>query len=356
MIKYIGSKRELLPWITAALSALPAGSRVLDLFSGTSRVGHALKAAGLHVTANDHNRYAWHLAGCYVATDADRLTGRAEALLAELRQAPPVDGWFTDTYCRRSRYIQPDNGARIEGMRRHLDALLPPDSQGDALLLRHVLLTSLMEAADRVDSTVGVQMAWLKKWSRRSHKPVALRLPAILPGPGAAWCEDAVTAAAAFSGDAAYLDPPYNQHSYLGNYHLWETLCRYDAPDVYGVACKRVDCRTRKSDFNSKRRIRDALAATLDALDVPTVVLSFSDEGYLARDELEAMLQARGTVAVVERGHRRYIGSQIGVYSPSGDKVGEAGARRNTERMYIAGTDAGQVEEMAGRAASVAST
>jgi hypothetical protein len=28
----------------------------------------------------------------------------------------------------------------------------------------------------------------------------------------------------------------------------------WDAPEVYGVACKRVDCRERKSEYNSKRR------------------------------------------------------------------------------------------------------
>ena len=37
--------------------------------------------------------------------------------------------------------------------------------------------------------------------------------------------------------------PPYNQHRYFTNYHVWETLVRWDAPAHYGVACKRVDAR-----------------------------------------------------------------------------------------------------------------
>ena len=32
-----------------------------------------------------------------------------------------------------------------------------------------MLIVSLMEAADRVDSTTGVQMAFLKQWAARSY-------------------------------------------------------------------------------------------------------------------------------------------------------------------------------------------
>jgi len=47
-------------------------------------------------------------------------------------------------------------------------------------------LTSLIEAADRVDSTTGVQMAYVKQWAPRSAKPLELRVPELLPGPGRA--------------------------------------------------------------------------------------------------------------------------------------------------------------------------
>ena len=50
--------------------------------------------------------------------------------------------------------------------------------------LRPILLTSLMLAADRVDSTTGLQMAYLKQWAPRSHQPLELRVPELLAGPG----------------------------------------------------------------------------------------------------------------------------------------------------------------------------
>ena len=71
MIKYIGSKRTLVPAILEVVRGFPQARSVLDLFSGTSRVGHALKAAGYRVLANDHNAYAATLARCYVQADAE---------------------------------------------------------------------------------------------------------------------------------------------------------------------------------------------------------------------------------------------------------------------------------------------
>jgi len=48
VIKYLGSKRKLLDWILSAIG--PAeGRSAIDLFSGTARVGHALKGAGFAV-------------------------------------------------------------------------------------------------------------------------------------------------------------------------------------------------------------------------------------------------------------------------------------------------------------------
>lgn len=136
--------------------------------------------------------------------------------------------------------------------------------------------------------------------------------------------------------DLAYLDPPYNQHSYLRNYHVWETLVRWDEPEVYGIANKRADCRTRISAFNSRPGIGPALARTIAALRCPTLVVSFNDEGYLGRAALEAMLASRGHVQVIEIPHGRYVGAKIGIHSPQGVKVGTVGRLTNVEYLFVA--------------------
>lgn len=333
MIKYLGSKRLLLPQICEVIAALGGGATVLDAFAGTSRVGHALKARGLKVVANDHNAYAATLARCYVQADREDVLADATRLVQHYNRLPGRAGYFTETFCERSRFFQPRNGERIDAIREAIavDGLAPE--------LEAVMLTSLMEAADRVDSTTGVQMAYLKQWAPRAYNPLELRVPELLPrargGKGHAHCRDALELAGDIEVDIAYLDPPYNQHKYLGNYHIWESLVRWDKPEVYGTACKRIDCRERTSAFNSKPNAAAAITGLVDRVRARFVVLSFNSDGYFTREGMETLLRGRGLVAVHEHDTKRYVGAQIGIYNPRGRKVGRVGALRNKEFLFV---------------------
>jgi adenine-specific DNA-methyltransferase len=334
MIKYLGSKRILVPAIVELVKSLPRVSTVLDLFSGTSRVGHALKHAGYCVMANDHNAYAATLGRCYVQADKDEIIGSVTKLIRELNAVPGEDGYFTKTFCEESHFFQPKNGRRVDGIRRVIEEKsLDPE-------VKSVLLASLMEAADRVDSTTGVQMAFLKEWAPRAYNDLLLRVPEILPrapaGKGRAFELDACDAAATLEADVTYIDPPYNQHKYLGNYHIWETLVRWDEPVAYGTARKREDCRSRRSVFNSRGAFKEAISQLLSTLQTRYVLLSFNDEGYLSQDTLESMLAEKGHVYVFEVAYPRYVGARIGIHNPKGEKVGRVGRLKNKEMIYLA--------------------
>ena len=151
---------------------------------------------------------------------------------------------------------------------------------------------------------------------------------------------EAADAARLLPADVAYLDPPYNQHSYLGNYHIWESLVRWDKPKVYGIACKREDVKQRQSAFNSKVQFAETFELTLRAVRAPVIIVSFNDEGYITRKDMEAMLgglwEGEGRVTVFESRSKRYVGAQIGVYNPSGEKIGKVGHLCNTEYIYVA--------------------
>jgi adenine-specific DNA-methyltransferase len=329
MIKYIGSKRVLVPHIVRGVGAFPKSERVVDLFSGTSRVARGLKESGRYVIANDHLSYASTLARCYVQADADEWRDRAADLIEELEAIPPAPGYFTKAFCEDARYLQPRNGARVDAIREEIARRdLPAE-------LEAIALVSLMEAADRVDSTTGVQMAYLKKWAARSFNELELRVPAILSGPGEALQLEATEAAARAEADVAYIDPPYNQHSYMGNYHVWESLIRWDKPDTYGIANKRVQCKEYKSDFNSKRRIHQGLRQVFDALRCRHLLVSFNNEGYVDREEMVALLSSRGHVGVVAVDFKRYVGAQIGIHNLNGEKVGRVSHLRNKEYLFV---------------------
>jgi adenine-specific DNA-methyltransferase len=335
MIKYLGSKRKLAPIISALVGALPNISSAADLFTGTTRVAQVLKTAGAHVIAGDTATYALMFARTYIETDArDVDEQRIRTILADLAMLPGSPGYITRTFSDHARYFQAHNAERIDAMRTAIHETV------DDPLVHAILMTSLIEAADRVDSTAGVQMAYLKQWAARSHNPLELRFPELVAGTGEAVQEDAVALASSLDGvDLAYLDPPYNQHSYLGNYHVWETIARGDEPEHYGVAAKRVDIRTTRSDFNSSRKAEDAFVELVHRLATPWILVSFNDEGFLDQHTIiDTLREVRPHVLVlpVPR-YPRYVGARIGIHNRNGDRVGTPGHLTNTEFLFLAG-------------------
>ena len=336
MIKYLGSKRTLVPVLGAIASAVEARTAV-DLFTGTTRVAQEFKRRGLHTTATDLATYSAVLAECYVATDATRIDPtELDEELTRLNQLPGVAGYVTETFCEQARFFQPRNGRRIDAIRAAIE------SDHAATPLRPVLLTSLLLAADRVDSTTGLQMAYLKEWAPRAHRDLTLVAPELLPGTGRALRGDALeTVGGLPQVDLMYVDPPYNQHRYFTNYHVWETLIRWDEPEHYGVACKRIDSRDdrTRSAFNSKRTMRDALATLLARARAEVLVVSYNDESWVDAGEITGLLLQAGheEVGLLEFDRKRYVGAQIGIFNGSGAKVGQASRLRNTEYLFVAG-------------------
>ncbi len=334
MIKYLGSKRRLVP-VLGEMFAESGARRALDLFTGTTRVAQEFKRRGGQVTALDSARYSEVFARCYVETDRDAVD--LDALTLALERLDALDGrpgYFTETFCSSSRYLQPENGARVDAIRDAIDA-----EHRDSPLFP-LLLTSLVEAADRVDSTVGVQMAYLKAWAPRARNRLTLRVPELLSGTGAAIRGDAVELASSLgSFDLAYLDPPYNQHRYFTNYHVWETLVAWDEPEHYGVACKRVDSREpeTRSAFNRKREMPGALRTCVEDVDAALLILSYNDESWIALDELLELCASRGHVVALAFDSARYVGAKIGLHNPAGEKVGEVSHLRNREYLLVCG-------------------
>jgi adenine-specific DNA-methyltransferase len=333
VIKYLGSKRRLVH-VLGNIAETTRTQTALDLFTGTTRVAQSFRQRGCVVTAVDSTRYSKAFARTYLTVAPTQSNLRAiDAAIAEMAAAPEVDGYVTQVFCREARFFHPDNGRRIDGMR----ALIAKRYR--RTWLEPVLITALIEAADRVDSTTGVQMAYLKAWAPRATRPIELRRPVITSGPvGRAVRADALAAVRQLGPfNLAYLDPPYNQHRYDANYHVWETLTANDQPDHYGVACKRSDLRNTKSTFNDKRQMPDALAAAIETVDARVIVLSYNNESWLSLEELVEMCALRGEVSVLAFDSKRYVGAQIGIHNAAGDKVGTVGALRNLEYVLVTG-------------------
>ena len=207
MIKYIGSKRALAPEIERLARRLPIRS-VADLFAGTTRAGQAFRRAGCRVVSNDLATYSEALGQAYVAAGRGLDRALLRELLGRLAGLAGRPGYVTRTFCTEARFFSSGNGARIDAIREGIDELDAPEP------LRGCLLTSLLEAADRVDSTCGLQMAYLK---RPGPAVAAARSSSASPPRSTARRDevtrrDANALARDLDGvDCAYLDPPYNR-------------------------------------------------------------------------------------------------------------------------------------------------
>ena len=335
MIKYLGSKRTLVPAL-AQIADLSGARTALDAFTGTTRVAQAFKALGITTAANDVASYSRVLSDCYIATDKRQINDHElRTLLCDLEATPGEPGYFTETFCEKSRFFQPKNGARIDAIRNRIETEFAADPRYP------ILLTSLMEAADRVDSTTGLQMAYLKKWAPRAYNDLELRVPELLDGTGTTYQRDTNALIADPTTprfDLVYLDPPYNQHRYFTNYHIWETLIRWDCPEAYGVAQKRVDARdsATHSAYNRKREMPQALQSLIAQVDTDTLVLSYNNESWIDFDTLfDAVAAGFEDCVALAFDYKRYVGAQIGIYNPEGTKVGKVTHLRNLEYLFV---------------------
>ena len=120
---------------------------------------------------------------------------------------------------------------------------------------------------------------------------------------------------------------------------MWETITRGDAPESYGVARKRVDCRTTRSPFNSARLASGAMVELIEAIPTPWVILSLNDEGFHDPVAVAELLSERGHVASLAIDVPRYVGARIGIHNPAGERVGTVSHVRATEWLVVCGPD-----------------
>jgi adenine-specific DNA-methyltransferase len=95
------------------------------------------------------------------------------------------------------------------------------------------------------------------------------------------------------SGDILYIDPPYNRRQYSSNYHLLETIARYDRPEVKGVTGVRKD-KSLFSNFSSVPKVHSAFSDLIENADFKVIVVSYSNEGLMQEDEIVEILQKNG--------------------------------------------------------------
>jgi adenine-specific DNA-methyltransferase len=321
-MRYIGSKDRLLPFIQQALEDHgAAGGTFCDAFSGTTVVARHAKAHGYRVVANDLLYFSYVLQRAYLCCAAppcfallpdivsgDRAAAPLPALIHYLNALPPNPGFVSEQYSPAGAtgraYLSPENAARVDAIRTQISSWWAAGLlQGEE---PYVLLAALIEAVPYVSNISGTYGAFLKTWDPRALKPLSLRVPAIQPNPlcHCAHHGDAAAVVAGVACDVLYLDPPYNSRPYAGNYHLLETIARYDAPALRGKTGLRPD--DDRSAYNTAGLAAAALRALVGSARCTHMLLSYNSEGLIPEAEILDILTARGKPEVRRRPYRRF--------------------------------------------------
>lgn len=147
-----------------------------------------------------------------------------------------------------------------------------------------------------MSNTTGVYGAYLKHWDPRAYKPITLVPHEVIKSTTShvAYNEDTLNIVKDVVVDLAYYDPPYNQRQYLPNYHILETIARYDYPEIKGVTGLR-SYEHQKSYFCSKATVYDETRELLEKTSARYILFSYNSEGLLSHEEITELFVSIGT-------------------------------------------------------------
>jgi adenine-specific DNA-methyltransferase len=167
----------------------------------------------------------------------------------------------------------------------------------------YYLLASLIEGVPYVSNITGTYGAYLKEWDKRALKAFEMaRLDVVDNGrANRSYNADANKLIREIDGDILYIDPPYNSRQYAPNYHLLETISRYDFPEVRGVTGVRPYADA-KSAFCVKSEVLEVFDDLIAKADFTNIVMSYSTDGLMTSSQVETVLKRHG----LEQSYKRY--------------------------------------------------
>lgn len=298
-MRYIGGKTDLLCNINAACANSNAQS-VIDIFSGSGAVSQNFAKTGIKVISNDLLFFSYVINRALITVselpsyDNLPINNPIDYLNSLEFQNSGIDindcfiwqNYSLHDGCSRM-YLQEHNALKIDIIRLTIESWKNRGLMSENEY--YYLLSRLLAAVPGISNIAGVYGAYLKFWDPRSFKPLLLTdyvQPFAMNTDNIAYNQDYKLTLKSVSADLLYADPPYNSRQYLPNYHILETIARYDYPTIHGVSGMREYNRNDKSDFCSKSKVSTAFEDLIKLADVGHILISYNNEGLMPTDSL----------------------------------------------------------------------
>lgn len=174
----------------------------------------------------------------------------------------------------------------------------------------YYLLAALIEATPFVSNIAGTYGAYLKHWDNRALKKITLLEPKLVDNKLNNKCynDDANLLIKKIKGDILYIDPPYNERQYLPNYHLLETIAKYDNPSIYGKTGMRP-YKSERSNYCIQTKVLSEFSDLIKNAKFKYIIVSYSSEGIMSKEDIKKVLVQRGikkTFLLHKIPYRRY--------------------------------------------------
>jgi len=356
LITYIGNKRSLLPQIELAVNqarSLAGGRRlnILDAFAGSGVVSRFMKRHAAVLHSNDFETYGKIIADCFLVDRGQFDTESIEQIARDFNErfssGHRVEGFFAELYAPQNMdkikakercFYSPDNAARLDTFRADLEHV--------DVELRTMLMGPLLAEASRHVNTGGVFKGFYKDKAgvgkfggaagaalQRILAPIQMSAPLLSRYD----CEvvthqrDANELIGELTElDLIYIDPPYNQHPYGSNYFMLNLLVKNERPtDISKVSGIPVDWQ--RSPYNKRSEAFIAFRDFTVRAQSRFLLISYSDEGFIAPEEMRAHLDSLGNVTEIRTPYAAYRASRNLDERP----------KQVTEHLYLLDKDGG---------------
>lgn len=308
-MNYIGSKYSLISFIQDTISQVTnyqnnSGLTFCDLFAGTGIVGTTYRKNGWKVISNDIQYYSYILNKHYIENSPPIDI----SLIEELNGLEGIDGFIYNNYCQGSgsgrNYFTDYNGRKCDAIRVQLEKLYNTKQISESEYIFY--LASLINSIDKYANTASVYSAFLKHIKKSAERKFILEPLQIVDGiKGMVYNKDANELCREIKGDVLYLDPPYNNRQYYSNYHILETIARYDNPELYGTTGLRKNDNL-KSKFCSKRTVEETFEDLIKNANFKYIFLSYNNEGLMDLDTIKRIMSKYGEYGFYTQQYKRF--------------------------------------------------
>ncbi|MDR1917364.1 MAG: DNA adenine methylase [Christensenellaceae bacterium] len=327
-MNYIGSKYSLLDFLDNSISQITGITNGVfcDLFAGTGVVGLRFKQKGFKVISNDIQYYSYALNKQLIENHKEFnfnglldiipnlsiATDKKQAVCKFLDHIKPLKGFIFNNYSREGtngkeferQYFTEYNAQKCDAIRTQIELW-----KANANINENeywFLISSLLESIDKVANTASVYGAFLKHIKKTASKEFQYNpIPLFINNQSHnVYNKNANDLVNEIYADIVYIDPPYNHRQYSSNYHILETIAKYDNPKIKGKTGLRVECNNSK--YCSKQQVKQEFQDLIKNIHAKYIFVSYNNEGLLSKDELAKILSSRGEYGVILKDYRRF--------------------------------------------------